>query len=202
MGGRDTFVEKLDALFVEQYGKSDAKGRVLGQFPDQTGLIGQYAHGNEFSRHIPYLYNYAGAPWKTQKRVRQIMDIWYGDGPLGICGDEDNGLMSLWYVYAAIGIQPPSIICPNYPVWLISSPVFKKSTLTLNNGKTFVIEATQASAQNKYIQSALLNGKPLEKPWFEHAELEQGGSLVLTMGPKPNKSWGSAPEAAPPSLSQ
>ncbi len=202
MGGRGKFVEKLDALFVEQYGKSDAKGRFLGQFPDETGLIGQYAHGNEFSRHIPYLYNYAGAPWKTQKRVREIMDIWYGTGPLGICGDEDSGLMSLWYVYAAIGIQPASIICPNYPVWLISSPVFKKSTLALNNDKTFVIEAEQTSPQNKYIQSAVFNGTPWNKPWFEHVELEQGGSLVLTMGPKPNKRWGNAPEAAPPSLSQ
>ena len=202
MGGRGKFVEKLDALFVEQYGRPDAKRLFLCQFPDQTGLIGQYAHGNEFSRHIPYLYNYAGAPWKTQKRVRAIMDIWYGDGSLGICGDEDSGLMSLWYVYAAIGIQPASIICPNYPVWLISSPLFKKSILTFNNGRTFTIEAPQASPQNKYIQSAVLNGRPCNKLWFEHKELEQGGSLVLTLGPTPNKSWGSSPEAAPPSLSQ
>ncbi len=202
MGGRGKFVEKLDAVFVEQYGKPDAKGRFLGQFPDETGLIGQYAHGNEFSRHIPYLYNYAGAPWKTQKRVREIMDICYGVGPLGICGDEDSGLMSLWYVYAAMGIQPASILCPNYPVWLISSPVFKKSTLTLNNGKTFIIEAQQASPRNKYIQSAVLNGTPCNKPWFEHAELEQGGTLVLTLGPEPNKRWGSVTEKAPPSMSQ
>ncbi len=202
MGGRGKFVEKIDALFLAQYGRPDAKGRFLGQFPDQTGLIGQYAHGNEFSRHIPYLYNYAGAPWKTQKRVREIMDIWYGDGPLGICGDEDSGLMSLWYVYAAIGIKPASIICPNYPVWLISSPLFKISTLLLSDGKTFTIEAPQTSAQNKYIQSAVFNGVPHNKPWLDHGELEQGGSLVLTMGPKPNKHWGSSPENAPPSFTQ
>jgi len=202
MGGKDKFVEKLDALFVEQYGKSDSKGRFLGQFPDQTGLIGQYAHGNEFSRHIPYLYNYAGAPWKTQKRVRQIMDVWYGNGPLGICGDEDSGLMSLWYVFAAIGIQPASIICPNYPAWLISSPIFTRSTLDLGNGRTFVIEAPETSAQNKYIQSAFLNGDSLDKPWIDHEQVKNGGTLVLNLGPKPNKNWGRSADAVPPSFSQ
>ena len=199
MGGGTNFVNKLDALFTEQYGT--AKYTFLGQFPDQTGLIGNYAHGNEFSRQIPYLYDYAGAPWKTQKRVRDIMDVWYGDGPLGICGDEDTGLMSHWYVCSAMGIYSDPMI-PNYPVWLIGSPIFKKSTIDLGNKKTFVIEAKNVSAQNKYVQSATLNGEPLNRTWFEHSTLVKGGTLILNMGPKPNKQWGSSPEAVPPSMSK
>jgi putative alpha-1,2-mannosidase len=199
MGGKDNFNNKLDALYTEQYQTS--KYSFLDQFPDQTGLIGNYAQGNEFSRQIPYLYNYSGAPWKTQRRVREIMDVWYGAGPLGICGDEDTGLMSHWYICSAMGIYSDPMI-PNYPVWLIGSPVFKKSTIKLGNNKFFVIEAKDVSAQNKYVQSATLNGEPLNKPWFEHSTLMKGGSLVLQMGPRPNKQWGSSQEAIPPSMSR
>jgi putative alpha-1,2-mannosidase len=198
MGGRNNFINKLDDLFIEQY--EIPKYHFLSQFPDMTGLIGNYAHGNEFSRQIPYLYNYAGAPWKTQKRVRDIMDIWYGTGPLGICGDEDSGLLSTWYMYSAMGIYSDLMI-PNYPIWLIGSPIFEKVTINLGNKKTFVIEAKNVSAQNKYIQSATLNGEPLNRPWFEHSILVKGGTLVLNMGPRPNKQWGSSPEAIPPSMS-
>lgn len=199
MGGRDKFNNKLDALYSEQYQTS--KYSFLDQFPDQTGLIGNYAHGNEFSRQIPYLYNYSGEPWKTQKRVREIMDVWYDDGPLGICGDEDTGLMSHWYICSAMGIYSDPMI-PNYPVWLIGSPIFKKSTIKLGNEKTFVIEAKNVSAQNKYVQSATLNGEPLNKPWFDHSTLVKGGTLILNMGPRPNKQWGSSTEAVPPSMSK
>ena len=199
MGGREKFIAKLDALFQEQY--QIPKYHFLSQFPDQTGLIGNYAHGNEMVRIIPYLYNYAGAPWKTQARVRDIMNIWYGTGPLGICGDEDGGMMSLWYIYSAMGIYSDPYI-PNYPVWLIGSPVFEKVTINLGNKKTFVIEAKNVSAQNKYIQSVELNGEPLNKPWFEHSYLVKGGTLVINMGSRPNKQWGSTPEAAPPSMSK
>jgi putative alpha-1,2-mannosidase len=198
MGGREKFVAKLDALFQEQYG--GPKYKFLGQFPDQTGLIGNYAQGNEMVRIIPYLYNYAGAPWKTQKRVGDIMDVWYGTGPLGICGDEDSGLMSLWYIYSAMGIYSDPYI-PDYPIWLIGSPIFDKVTINLGEKKTFVIEAKNVSAQNKYVQSASLNGKPLNKPWFEHSDLVRGGVLVLNMGPRPNKEWGSSADASPPSMS-
>jgi len=201
MGGRERFVERLDALFVEQYDRPDGKFRFLAQFPDETGLIGQYSHGNEFTRHIPYLYNYAGAPWKTQRRVRQIMDIWYGTGPLGLCGDEASGLMCRWYVFAALGLSPANLVCPNYPVWLISSPIFERTVLALPNGGSFTILAKNSSAQNKYIQSAKLNGEPWDKPWFHHSYLRQGGSLQLVMGAKPNRQWGRLPESAPPSFS-
>ena len=199
MGGRDQFTKKLDSLYVQQYQTS--KYFFLGQFPDQTGLIGNYAHGNEFSRQIPYLYNYSGAPWKTQKQVREIMDVWYGTGPLGTCGDEDTGLMSHWYICSAMGIYADPMI-PNYPIWLIGSPVFSKSTITVGENKTFVIEAPDVSAQNKYVQSATLNGEPLNKAWFDHADILKGGKLVLNMGPRPNKQWASSLDAIPPSMSK
>lgn len=196
MGGRDAFNAKLDRLFVEQYGGS--KSTFLRQFPDATGLIGQYAQGNEPSFHIPYLYDFSGQPWKTQRRVREIMDLLYGDGPQGIPGDEDGGATSSWYVLSALGFYPE---CPGSPVYEIGSSIFSKSTITLGNGKLFTIIANHVSAQNKYIQSARLNGKPLGRAWFEHGEIAGGGSLILEMGDKPNLQWGSAPQDAPPSMS-
>ncbi|MEI9945794.1 MAG: GH92 family glycosyl hydrolase [Chitinophagaceae bacterium] len=199
MGGRTNFINKLDALFNQQY--QTGKYKFLDQFPDMTGLIGNYAHGNEFSRQIPYLYIYAGAPWKTQKRVREIMDVWYSANPLGISGDEDTGLMMHFYITSAMGIYSDPMI-PNYPIWLIGSPIFSRSTITLGNKKKFVIEAKNVSAQNKYVQSAILNGVTLDKPWFDHATLLKGGTLVLNMGPRPNKQWGSSLDVIPPSMSK
>jgi predicted alpha-1,2-mannosidase len=197
MGGREKFNAKLDQLFVEQYGTS--KYRFLGQFPDATGLIGQYAQGNEPSFHIAYLSDFSGQPWKTQMRVRQIMDVWYGDGPLGIPGDDDGGATSSWYVLSAMGFYP---VCPGSPVYEIGSPIFDKSVMRLGNGREFTMIAKHVSARNKYIQSAELNGKPLERPWFRHSEIANGGTLVLEMGDRPNVGWGSLIEDAPPSMSQ
>ena len=196
LGGRDAFNAKLDQLFVEQYGES--KFKFLGQFPDATGLVGQYAQGNEPSFHIPYLYDFSGQPWKTQKRVRELLALWYGDGPLGIPGDDDGGETSSWYVLSALGFYP---VCPGSPVYEIGSPVFPKSVIDLGGSKTFSIVADNVSAQNKYIQSATLNGKPWNKPWFSQADLKGGGTLTLQMGGQPNKQWGSDPNAAPPSMS-
>jgi predicted alpha-1,2-mannosidase len=196
MGGRDVFNAKLDRLFVAQYGTS--KYQFLGQFPDATGLVGLYAQGNEPSFHIPYLYDFSGQPWKTQRRVRQLMDVWYTDGPLGIPGDDDGGATSSWYVLSALGFYP---VCPGSPVYEIGSPIFTKSAVRLGNGSLFTIIARHASAQNKYIQSAELNGKPLNKAWFRHADIANGGTLVLEMTDKPNLQWGSAPDDAPPSMS-
>jgi len=164
-----------------------------------TGLIGQYAQGNEPSFHIPYLYNYAGEPWKTQRKVREIMKIWYNAGPLGIPGDDDQGEESSWYVLSAMGFFT---VCPGRPAYDIGSPIFDETRITLGNGKVFTIEAKNVSAQNKYIQSATLNGKPLNRPWFTHGDIASGGALVLHMGPRPNATWGSSPHAAPPSMSQ
>jgi predicted alpha-1,2-mannosidase len=195
-GSRDAFNRKLDRLFVEQYGTS--KFAFLGQFPDATGLVGLYAQGNEPSFHIPYLYDFSGQPWKTQSRVRQLMDIWYTDGPLGIPGDDDGGETSSWYVFSAMGFYP---VCPGSPIYEIGSPLFAKTTIHMGNGKEFTIVADHVSAQNKYIQSATLNGQPLDKPWFRHADIADGGNLTLKMGPEPNPAWGSAPQDAPSSMS-
>jgi predicted alpha-1,2-mannosidase len=209
MGGRDKFVAKLDKLFQDQFEGfggapepfrgGSSKYFFLAQFPDMTGLIGQYSQGDEPAFHIPYLYNYAGAPWMTQRRVRDIMKIWFNAGPLGMCGDEDGGEESSWYVMSAMGIFT---VCPGRPVYDIGSPIFDEVKLNLAGGKVFTITAKKVSAANKYIQSATLNKKPLNKPWFEHKDLVNGGTLVLDMGPRPNTAWGSAPEAAPPSMSQ
>lgn len=196
MGGRDAFNTKLDSLFVEQYGAS--KFSFLGQFPDATGLVGLYAQGNEPGFHIPYLYDFSGQPWKTQQRVRQLMDVWYGDGPMGLSGDDDGGALSSWYVFSALGFYP---VCPGSPVYEIGSPIFAKSVVRLGNGKLFTVLADRVSARNKYIQSAQLNGKRWSKAWFPHEEIANGGSLVLEMGDKPNRTWGSAPADAPPSMS-
>jgi predicted alpha-1,2-mannosidase len=196
MGGRDAFNSKLDQLFIEQYGTS--KYKFLSQFPDATGLVGLYAQGNEPSFHIPYLYDFSGQPWKTQKRVRQLMDVWYGDGPLGIPGDDDGGETSSWYVLSAIGFYP---VCPGSPVFEIGSPIFEKTVLRLGNGKEFTVLANHVSARNKYIQSAQLNGKPLDKPWFSQSNIADGGTLVLQMADHPNFGWGSSPQDAPPSMS-
>jgi len=196
MGGRDAFNAKLDRLFVEQYGTS--KYQFLEQFPDATGLVGLYAQGNEPSFHIPYLYDFSGQPWKTQRRVRQLMDVWYGDGPLGIPGDDDGGETSSWYVLSALGFYP---VCPGSPVYEIGSPLFPKTIIRLAPGKLFTILANHVSARNKYIQSAELNGKPLDRPWFPHSAIANGGTLVLEMGDRPNTKWGSRQEDAPPSMS-
>ena len=197
LGGRDAFNAKLDQLFVEQY--STPKYRFLNQFPDATGLVGNYAQGNEPSFHIPYLYDFSGQPWKTQRRVRQLMQVWYGDGPRGIPGDDDGGETSSWYVLSALGFYP---VCPGSPVYEIGSPIFAKSTITMGNGKQFTILAAHVSAQNKYIQSAELNGKAWDRPWFPHSAIANGGTLVLQMGDAPNKVWGSAAKDAPPSMSE
>lgn len=194
IGGRERFVQKLDALFAEGY-DAHFKYNFLAQFPDSTGLIGQYPQGNEPAFHIPYLYNYAGAPWKTQKFVRQIMRTWYQDQPLGLPGDDDNGAMSSWFVLSAMGFYP---VCPGRPYYVLGSPIFAECEIDVEGGTTFRIVARDVSAINKYIQSAKLNGEPLDKPWFDHSTLVRGGILTLQMGPEPNKAWGSLPEAAPP----
>ena len=147
-------------------------------------MIGQYNHGNQPGFHIPYLYNYSDEPWKTQRRVRDIMKVWYHDGPLGICGDEDEGELSSWYVFSAMGFYP---VCPGRAVYDIGSPIFEKITIDIGNNKTFVIEARKVSSKNKYIQSAQLNGEPLDSLRFNHSDLAKGGKLVFMMGSVPNK---------------
>lgn len=197
MGSRKNFTDKLDELFTT--GHSMDKLTFLGQFPDMTGLVGMYPQGNEPAYHIPYLYNYAGQPWKTQAKVRMLMDLWYDITPQGLAGDEDGGATSSWYVFNAMGFYPQ---CPGRPVFDIGSPIFDETTINVGGGKTFVVEAKGVSAQNKYIQSATLNGVALNKPWMNNSDVVKGGRLVLVMGSRPNKSWGSAPGDAAPSMSE
>ncbi len=185
MGGNDSFQSKLDQTFRE--GLDRSKYEFWAKFPDATGLVGQYSMGNEPSFHIPYLYNYAGAPWKTQKRIRFLLDVWYKDNIFGIPGDEDGGGMSAFVVFSSMGFYP---ITPGKPVYTIGSPVFSKVTINLPNGKQFKMVAHNCSVVNKYIQSAKFNGEVLDKPWFTHEQLTSGGVLELEMGPKPNKNWG------------
>ncbi len=197
MGGRKNFIERLDQLFQEPYGTD--KWVYLKQFPDCTANFGQYAQGNEPSFHIPYLYTYAGQPWKTQRRVRELMELSFDDSPYGIPGDDDGGAMSSWYVFNAMGFYP---VTPGTTEYVIGSPIFTETRLGLPNGKTFTITANGASARHKYIQSAVLNGKPLTKAWLTHADIVNGGSLVLEMGSRPNKEWGADPAAEPISFSR
>jgi predicted alpha-1,2-mannosidase len=163
-------------------------------------------HGNQPNMQAAWLFNYSGKPWLTQKWTREIMKRYYGATPYhGWLGDEDEGQMGAWYVMAAIGLFQTDGGVAEKPFYEIGSPLFRRITITLDGryypGKTFVIEAHNTSDTNRYIQSATLDGKPLNKPWFYHSALVDGGKLVLTMGPKPNKSWGSGADAAPPSMS-
>lgn len=193
-GGNKPFIDKLDQLFVEDMKRS--KWQYYAVHPDATGNVGQFVMGNEPSFHIPYLYNYAGEPWKTQKRIRMLMESWFRNDLMGVCGDEDGGGMSAFYVFSAMGFYPVSAGIPAYN---IGSPLFKRITMKLTNGKKFTVVANNSSWNNKYIQSATLNGKEHNKPWFTHQDIIDGGMLVLEMGDRPNKNWGSAPDAVPPS---
>jgi predicted alpha-1,2-mannosidase len=184
-GGREPFVQKLDRLFDEDLGC--ARWQYAAMAPDATGLVGQYVAGNEPSFHIPYLYCFAGEPWKTQKRIRMVMESWFRNDLIGLPGDEDGGAMSAYYVFSAMGFYPVSVGKPEY---VIGSPIFRKVAIHLQNGKTFTIEADSASWSNKYILSATLNGAPLSAPWLPHDAIVQGGTVALKMGSRPNKQWG------------
>jgi len=185
MDGVENFENKLDQLFREGLGRS--KYEFNAKFPDATGLVGQFSMGNEPSFHIPYLYNFTKSPWKTQKRIRYLLDVWFKDNIFGIPGDEDGGGMTAFVVFSSMGFYPVS---PGIPVYTIGSPVFEKVSIDLPNGKQFEVLANHCSVVNKYIQSARLNGVVLNTPWFTHQQLISGGKLELEMGPKPNKDWG------------
>ena len=194
MGGRENFTKSLDAMFSQPLGKG--KYSFYAQLPDHTGNVGQFSMANEPSLHIPYLYNYSGQPWKTQKRIRTLLDQWFRNDLMGLPGDEDGGGMTSFVVFSYMGFYP---VTPGMPVYNIGSPVFENVKVHLENGKVFELEARNASTENKYIQSATLNAKPWNKPWFSHEDLANGGKLVVEMGPKANYSWGSSLNDAPPS---
>jgi predicted alpha-1,2-mannosidase len=196
LGGDEKFVARLDEMF-------DTKEKIpnLAMIPDVTGVIGMYAHGNEPCHHIAYLYNYAGQPWKTQTRVRQIADMLYTNTPGGICGNDDCGQTSAWYVFSALGFYP---VDPATGIYVLGSPLLDKVTLKLNSkftkGRSFTVVAKNNSAKNPYIQSTTLNGKAINRSWISHDDIIAGGTLVLTMGPTPNKNFASAPAGRPPGI--
>jgi len=181
-GSDELFSKKLDGLFSA---KTKLSGR---EQPDITGLIGQYAHGNEPSHHIAYLYDYAGKPWKTQQIVHKILSEMYRDEPDGLSGNEDCGQMSAWYVLSALGFYP---VTPGSTVYAIGTPVFKKAVIHLENGKIFTVEAENLPGKNFYITSAVLNGKEYSKSFISHNDIMNGGVLSFTMSGKPDHKWGS-----------
>lgn len=165
MGGKTSFVSKLDSMFTE----------------------GRYWHGNEPCHQVAYMFNYAGEPWRTQKYVRQILDTEYLDATGGLSGNDDAGQMSAWLLFSYMGFYP---VCPATPYYMIGSPVFPKLTLNLENGKSFTIIADNASSENIYIQSATLNGLPYTHNYLLHEDIMSGGELHFVMGNKPNPAWG------------
>jgi predicted alpha-1,2-mannosidase len=194
MGGAQDFIKNLDRTFVEPLGWG--KAAFYAQFPDQTGNVGQFTMANEPSLHIPYLYNYAGEPWKTQKRIRSLLKQWFRNDLMGIPGDEDGGGMTAFVVFSSMGFYP---VTPGSAVYNIGSPLFEHIKITLGNGKVFEIEARNCSENNKYIQSATLNGREWNKPWFCQSDIQHGGKLVLVMGDKANTDWGASLNDVPPS---
>jgi predicted alpha-1,2-mannosidase len=193
MGGRRAFVERLDQLFTLQ-----ANDEKYKQVEDIAGLIGQYAHGNEPSQHIAYLYSYAGQPWRTQERIHQVMSTLFDDTPTGIPGNEDCGQMSAWYVFSALGFYPVS---PGSLEYVLGRPSLHQAVLDVGGGRTFTVRAENLSDANLYVQSVTLRGAPYDKAFIRHEDVVQGGTLTFVMGPRPNPAWASAPESAPYSMS-
>lgn len=194
MGGRESFINNLNQTFREPLGRS--KFDFYSQIPDHTGNVGQFSMANEPCLHVPYLYNYAGQPWMTQKRIRTLLDQWFRNDLMGVPGDEDGGGMTAFVVFSMMGFYP---VTPGSPTYNIGSPVFKTVKLDLGGGTYFEIIAENYSPDHKYIQSATLNGQALTKPWFSQADIKAGGQLILKMGDKANKNWGVSPDDVPPS---
>ncbi len=190
-GGREPFLAKLDELFTT------ASTLPADAPPDIAGLVGQYAHGNEPSHHIAYLYVYAGQPHKTQARVRSLLETMYFDKPDGLQGNEDVGQMSAWYVLSALGFYPVNAVSGDY---ILGSPLFEHAAVDLGNGRKLEIEVQRSNPKDQYIHAFTLNGKPQSRTWFTHQEIAQGGKLVLQMRPTPNLVLGTSPASLPPSL--
>lgn len=184
-GGKGQFCADLDQTFREPLGRS--KFEFYAQIPDHTGNVGQFSMANEPSLHIPYLYNYAGKPWETQRRIRQLIKEWFRNDLMGLPGDEDGGGMSSFVVFSMAGIYP---VTPGKAEYTIGSPVFTKVKFHLSNGKTFTVEAPEASGQNKYVHDASISGKAVATPFVSHEDVATGGTLRLRMGAKPSLDWG------------
>jgi len=196
IGGKKEFASRLDNLFTMTPYESGSL-----QYAPLRSKIGQYVHGNEPVHHVAYLFNYANEPWKTQQRVNQVRNKMYGTGPDGLCGNDDMGQMSAWYIFSSMGFYP---VAPGQNVFVIGTPLFEEITLTLSDifdNKEFTVKADDISSENIYIQSVKLNGIDYNKTWITHDDIVGGGEMTFKMGPEPNKLWGNNSEDAPPSLS-
>jgi len=188
MGGNRSFCAKLDTFFTLANKPGDVNGNA-------SGFIGQYAHGNEPSHHIAYLYDYAGQPWKTQFYVAKVLNELYNNSSSGYQGNEDCGQMSSWYTFSAMGFYP---VNPANGVYAIGSPILKQAVMQLSNGKAFKVTVKNTSPANCYIQSVRLNGVVYNKAYITQHDIMNGGKLDFVMGAKPNKNWGTKQDDIPP----
>jgi predicted alpha-1,2-mannosidase len=192
LGGDAALVAKLDAVF-----DSKVDPKKFANVEDISGLIGYYAHGNEPSHHIAYLYDYAGQPWRTQARLRQIMSTQYAPTPTGLAGNDDCGQMSAWFIFTALGFYP---VAPASNQYVIGRPFVPHATLTLPNGKRFTVSADHLADANPYVGSVSLNGKPLARSYLTHQEIMAGGELHFSMQAQPNQTWATGPTERPYSM--
>lgn len=195
MGGKDAFENNMEQMFREPLGRS--KFDFYVQLPDHTGNVGQFSMANEPSLHIPYLYNYVGKPWKTQKRIHELLSQWFRNDLMGVPGDEDGGGLSSFVVFSMLGFYP---VTPGMPMYVIGSPFFESATINLENGKEVKITAKNYSSKNKYIQSLKINGEVWDKTWFSHDDIKDGATLEFVMGDIANKQWATDEDSVPPSL--
>jgi predicted alpha-1,2-mannosidase len=199
MGGNDDFVAMLDSVFVVPpiFDDSYYGGTIHEIREMQIAGMGNYAHGNQPIQHMIYLYNYSDQPWKTQAHVREVLTKLYSYQADGYCGDEDNGQTSAWYVFSSMGFYP---VCPGTDEYVLGSPLFNKITLTLENGNEFVIDATNNSKENVYVNDVVLNGESYNKNFLKHATIQNGGELVFDMASQPNKNRGTETSSFPYSM--
>jgi putative alpha-1,2-mannosidase len=204
--GKDTFNTRLEEGFI-----TSRKWKFNSEYTSENSLLAMGVlpinHGNQPNMQAAYLFNYSGKPWLTQKWAREIMDVFYGTTPHDAWpGDEDQGQMGAWYVMSSMGLFEMRGGADVNPTYELGSPIFDKVTIHLDPlyypGGKFIIETSNNSSQNKYIQSASLNGNVLNKPWFYHNELVKGGTLKIKMGPNPAYDWGAKSSDAPPSMSE
>ena len=193
LGGDDALVSKLDQVF-----DAEVDPGLFEHMEDITGLIGWYAHGNEPSHHVAYLYAYAGQPWRTQERLKQIVDSQYAPRPDGLSGNDDLGQMSAWYVFTSLGFYP---VAPGSNQYVIGRPFLPRATMHLPNGKRFTVVADGLDDANPYVGGVLLNGKPLQRSYITHEEIMAGGELRFTMQAQANKAWASGADQRPYSMS-
>ncbi|MEN1682033.1 MAG: glycoside hydrolase domain-containing protein, partial [Planctomycetota bacterium] len=196
IGGDRAFIAKLDEMLAAE--PTFDVGEYRGVIHEMTEMVacnmGQYAHGNQPVHHVLYLYNFAGAPWKTAAPVRQVVDELYGPGPDGYCGDEDNGQMSAWYLFSTLGFYP---VCPGKAGYVIGSPRFSRATINLPEGRKLVIESPGVSDSAMHVASLRINGEPVTRSWIRHDEIVRGGKLTFVMSTEPSRSWGSAAQDRP-----